>query len=500
MKTTQPSGFMRGTIPVLILISFLGVAGMVLSAHNYFRMGFPLDDAWIHQTYARNIAQTGEWAFIPGQPSAGSTAPWWSLMLSTAYAARINPYLWTYLVGACGLALMAICGEFLFKWLCPQFKNRLPMAGIFLAVEWHMVWAGASGMETIVQAGIITGCFAFLARAMQNGKTGYYLATGALAGVSIWFRPDGVTLLGPILFCAILTVSPVRLRARRSLAALAGAAIFVVPYLFFNLNLAGSIWPNTFYAKQAEYAAQLTIPLMERITSIFSLPLIGAGLLLLPGALYFTWLMGRKRDILGLSLLLWWVGYSLIYVLRLPVIYQHGRYLMPAMPVFWLMGLAGTVWGMQNLAVNAKWRRRLTLFVAVLIAAVNFSFYGLGVQTYREDVAIIETEMVDTAKWIEQNTPPEALIAAHDIGALGYFSDRSLVDLAGLVSPEVIPFIRDESQLESYLNQTNIDYLVTFPEWYPQLIRRGEVVYTSPGQFAPEAGGENMVVYRWANK
>ena len=44
------------------------------------------------------------------------------------------------------------------------------------------------------------------------------------------------------------------------------------------------------------------------------------------------------------------------------------------------------------------------------------------------------------------NTPPDALIAAHDIGAVGYFGQRRLLDLAGLVSPEVIPFIRDEAQ------------------------------------------------------
>ena len=41
------------------------------------------------------------------------------------------------------------------------------------------------------------------------------------------------------------------------------------------------------------------------------------------------------------------------------------------------------------------------------------------------------------------------------------------------------------------------DYLMTFPGWYPYLSTLGEVVYASEAPFSPEAGGENMVVYRW---
>jgi hypothetical protein len=70
-----------------------------------------------------------------------------------------------------------------------------------------------------------------------------------------------------------------------------------------------------------------------------------------------------------------------------------------------------------------------------------------GARFYADDVSFIEEEMVATAKWIAANTPADAVIAAHDIGALGYFDRHRILDLAGLVSPEVVPFIRDETRL-----------------------------------------------------
>jgi hypothetical protein len=133
----------------------------------------------------------------------------------------------------------------------------------------------------------------------------------------------------------------------------------------------------------------------------------------------------------------------------------------------------------------------------VSILVVWGAFYVVGAKAYSTDVAVIKTEMVATARWVAENTPPGALVAAHDIGALGYFSGRPLLDLAGLVSPQVIPFIRDQEQLAAYLDKQQADYLVTFPGWYPLLVRELHPVYQSHGTIAPEIGGENMVVYRW---
>jgi hypothetical protein len=127
---------------------------------------------------------------------------------------------------------------------------------------------------------------------------------------------------------------------------------------------------------------------------------------------------------------------------------------------------------------------------------VLFLFWMLGARAFALDVAIIESEMVDTAQWINRNTPGDALIAAHDIGALGYFGGRSIIDLAGLVSPEVIPIIRDEHAIANFLEGQKADFLVTFPGWYPYLSSRAAPIYSTGGNFSPHLEGENMAVYR----
>jgi hypothetical protein len=42
-----------------------------------------------------------------------------------------------------------------------------------------------------------------------------------------------------------------------------------------------------------------------------------------------------------------------------------------------------------------------------------------------------------------------------------------------------------------------VQYLVTFPGWYPVLTKDLVPVYQSKGVFSPEAGGENMAVFSW---
>jgi hypothetical protein len=481
---------------ILVLASGLSAVLYLLASARLFTIGFPLDDAWIHQTYARNLVELGQWDYIPGQVSAGSTAPLWTLLLSIGYLfSHSPPYFWTYLLGTISLLGAALAGEFIFRQLDGSLKKALPLAGLFLATEWHLIWGAVSGMETILFAFLILAAFASMIRSKPN-----YPLTGILIGLSCWVRPDGLTLLGPALFLILIGSADWKQKIRSGLVVLGGFAILFGAYLGFNYSLGSSILPNTFYAKQAEYISMQQTPLLQRLASLASLPAIGAGSLLIPGLAVACWRSIRERDWRIIALLFWWLGYTAIYALRLPVTYQHGRYLIPAMPVIFLIGMAGTG---RILAIRYSVNRpgwafgRLTL---ITLVAVQLIFTCKGAFAYAEDVAIIETEMVATAEWLNRNTEPDALIAVHDIGAIGYFSQRPLLDLAGLVSPEVIPFIRDEVQLAEFLDQEQAEYLVTFPEWYPYLVGRAQPVFITGGNFAPQAGGENMRVYRWASK
>src|SRR5919197_4892312 len=68
---------------VLALAASLPLALFLISERRVAGApGFPLDDSWIHLHFARNLAEGAGFAYNPGVPVAGSTAPLWTLLLA----------------------------------------------------------------------------------------------------------------------------------------------------------------------------------------------------------------------------------------------------------------------------------------------------------------------------------------------------------------------------------------------------------------------------------
>jgi hypothetical protein len=125
---------------------------------------------------------------------------------------------------------------------------------------------------------------------------------------------------------------------------------------------------------------------------------------------------------------------------------------------------------------------------------VSFIFGGY---TYAYDVGYIESQMVDSARWDSENIANDEIIAAHDIGALGYFGQHSIVDLAGLISPEIVPIMTDDVRLSEYMTEHSVKYFIAFPGWRPALTAMGKQIFIiKNGRFLQEQE-DNLAIYRW---
>jgi hypothetical protein len=488
--------------------------------------GFPLDDGWIHQTYARSLGQNGRWEYVPGVVSAGSTAPLWTLLLAAGYALRLPYLLWAFFLGGLSLLWLALAGMQVWRTLWPDLARQDWLAGLLLIFTWPLVWAAASGMETILFAALgmqIVAIYVMGGRGTGGQGSGgarrwpslpraFPPLLGFLCGLLILTRPDGLVLLLLVAGGLLLRPGTWRMRGQTQALFWLMVALPLLPYFAFNLSTSGSIWPNTFYAKQSEYQMALQTLLPLRFVRLLYFSLGGAAqgwqgmssahLLLLPGLLVAGWLALRQdwvmRRLLFLLPLLWAGGHVLLYAWRLPVTYQHGRYLLAALPVWLLYGLAGWLQILPR-GRNGRVARIFTQVASLTFPLLLLLYLLLGGQTYARDVAFIEGEMVATAHWLAQNTPPEALIATHDIGAIGYFSTRPLLDLAGLISPEIIPLLADETALASYILASEAGYLVTAPGWpYEEVAAAPGVIlrYTTGFPWTQTQGLNNMAVYQ----
>jgi len=508
------------------LAALVGGLYLLVAALGYGVTGFPLDDAWIHQTYARNLATTGQWAFIPGQTSAGSTSPLWSLLLSLGYWLGTPYRAWTYGLGIAALGLTGWAVARLGARFFPDRSWAGPLAGLLCVIEWHLAWASVSGMETILYTWLsvlvvdlwlladgadLPGSFQTSGKVTCASASRWW-GLGLVGGLLVLTRPEGLGLVGLIGLLVGWRLRHTTGRLLRTWLAIGiGLALPLIPYLAFHYATTGYPFPNTFYAKQEEYRALLTLyPLWRHWLMMAAVTLVGGQVLLLPGFVYGLW-----RSISNLqspnpspwsspygSLLCaaWWFIHLALYALRLPVTYQHGRYQMPVIPFFILIGLGGTAY-LLRLRDRALLLRVLSRALMAATLLLFLAFLALGARAYATDLAFIQGEMVAVARWLEANVPPESLIAVHDIGAIGYFTPRPLLDLAGLVTPEVIPFITDEVRLIEFMQARGADYVVFFPDWsdaYRRMTgdRRLEPVYATGFEWTLDKGRANMTVYR----
>jgi hypothetical protein len=146
---------------------------------------------------------------------------------------------------------------------------------------------------------------------------------------------------------------------------------------------------------------------------------------------------------------------------------------------------------------TAPARRRRTLTLVWL--ALALWALGPAAERYAWGVQNINAMQVHLGRWVNTNLPPASRIALNDVGAIAFVSRFTVIDLMGLVTPDIIPYRRDgEAGVIRYLGERCPDYVIVFPSWFPALTARGslEPIYRVRLERNEVAGGAEMVVYR----
>jgi hypothetical protein len=454
---------------LILAAAALGASLFVLAERRIAHApGLPLDDGWIHLTLARNVATGGGFGINRGEPAAVSTAPLWSLTLAGLLA-----------LGVPGLAAAKALG--LACWAATGFVTRrlagaigLPPAyacGAGLAVVGlsRLVWGALSGMEVPLAALIVAAAAWATARDRPNlGAAGLGLATLA--------RPEAGLL-------AVLHVLGA-ISAGRWLDAFHRtilATLVVAPAVLFNLVTGGRVVPISAAAKveggllgRTEGLADAWAVAGRQVTAFVADwgRLLLQDHLALPGLLVVGLVVIRRGRLgwLAGGLVLHPVAMALIAPYR-PPSFQTGRYAAHLLPLAIVVALAGF---QRILGWLPGFRQR--------VAACALLLFGLawplpaGAKAYAWAVENINTMQVRLGHWVAAHTPPDALIAVNDIGALTYFGERRVIDLMGLATPEILPYRREgpEAVLRD-LGRRCPEYLVIFPAWFPEIAARADL-------------------------
>jgi len=274
--------------------------------------------------------------------------------------------------------------------------------------------------------------------------------------------------------------------------------IIVLPYLVFSLRTSGHLLPNTYHAKAA-----VGFNLDLDFLSLWARYLILDNPLLLPFHVLGIGMLFQRAPLLSL----WSVGLPLAYSFLGALLYQHGRYLMPLIPCNAVIGIVGLLEA-RRLALRRGLLGEKVLrngLASALVGLLVLAGTGWRLPTmanlYAWNVDNINRMHVALGRWVAENTPSGTTLALNDIGAITYISERPVLDLAGLITPEVAPLLRSPNRdalLADFMAERGVEYVVIFPNWFPGLAARTDVleeVHRVTLERNTIAGGDTMIVY-----
>ncbi len=493
-------------------------------AQNDGRIGAMLDDTWIHVRFAYAISQGKGLMYNEGVLTSGATSPLWVLLLAIPYAV-LNPDVMQQVDIAIYTSvltyLLLVVSATGFSWWVSKRAWIGFSVGMLTVLTGRWIWMGLSGMETTLFTALcVISIWSHMAdqyeKRIFSGRTGILLALATLA------RPEAY-LLAFLTGLDAVVILPLRDQRsiksiinalRRSWRGIISYVLLAGTYPIVTLIIDGYPLPNTFRAK-----SQLGREYPDLPRSLLWMNHVDNGkiylILAAIGLLFMIWNFRRKN-----SPSILWAVWPVIFVLAVlymgaeRYVINYSRYVIPSAPFTALLAVTGIDVIRQQLKQRFSFAYAHASTIA-LLAIIGTMTFARGIDdgaAVANDVKQLYKMHVTAGYWFKEHTNPDDVIALNDVGAIVHISNRRVLDLEGLVTPETIDAVGDAPNLtcehdlglaREILRQ-QVKFIGVFPWWYPCLVGwtgalQPEAVFTITGPTVI-AGGELVVYYPiWEN-
>lgn len=384
--------------------------------------GFSVDDIGIFYRYAQNLASGHGWNYNIGQSDPGGiTSPLYVMLLAGLSKTGI-----TIPAAATGLWIAGITGAGTSLYGALR-KTGHPIAGftgglLVVTSPWMVV---VRGMESGVFIGLL-GASLWLYVSKR------YILCGVALALLVITRPDGEFFAFSFAFVHLYRYHRIPWRTVFSAVAVLAA------WAFYAAIFVGQIVPDTLqskiYTSRTEHSGSLFF-----FTGLWTNPQTGgfgiwatvvAGL---GGIGLLVWLFRwRRPDPILSTLVVGTVLFLVFYGLVLNLAPYYIWYYVPL--VFTACALAGLAleWLAGVLFSNASLMIRA--FPAVLIAS---AIAMLGVVSTPPGWQALRAGYIPAAIWVRDHSTPDQTVASSEIGLIGWYSERPMIDYLGLFTPSL---------------------------------------------------------------
>ena len=427
------------------------------------------DDSYITLKFASNFFKYKGITYDGSSYLTGATSPL-HIVLIALFGLFLKMETASLVVG---IIFFAFSSLLVYLWTHRIYGDRKSalVAGVMTSTSVFLISDSLNGLETTTF--IFFSLLTFYLFYVYEGKVFYVIPLF----LSILTRPEGWFIACAFWMWQVLqyVIQKDRQILKHLSTSIGIFTLLIIPYLLISLCYTGSLLPNTAFSK-AIFFAEVVLPLHDRIV-LFKKGFYIFIKFLFPTPLFVFPLVLFSRKLISLPYLwFYYIIFYLFYFLLFPGAIGHYwfRYQHIFIPLIIIAVSSGAI----ELVKMFK-RKTLQIFVAafiVLLLIYNQSgYYKHFKNGYTSSTASTKNTMINLALWLKHNTPKDSLIALHDIGAVGYFSDRKILDLVGLTNPEVSryywdrsskrPFNLSERRVMDYLKEKKPDYLVMFPDW-----------------------------------